>query len=95
MYILMFIYGWFYYGFYYFIGGVFATYSLNFLVKKLWLTPLIINAISIVIFLIMVYNNMIAQLDRAYVLYFNYMPIVGGSVFTNFVIWIYRKISSK
>ena len=86
-----FIIGWFYYSIYYMLFSVFATLMLNRVTKRLWLSPLIINAVSIVLLIVLVKNNLIADGDATYAMYFNYMPIVFASVLLNFLIAIKRK----
>lgn len=72
--------------------SVFATLMLNRVTKRLWLSPLIINAVSIVLLILLVKNNLIADGDATYAMYFNYMPIVFASVLVNCLIALKRKI---
>lgn len=71
--------------------SVFATLMLNQVTKRLWLSPLIINAVSIVLLIVLVKNNLIADGDATYAMYFNYMPIVFASVLINALIALKRK----
>jgi len=90
-----FIIGWFYYSFYYMLFSAFATLMLNRMTKKLWLSPLIINAVSILLLIILVKNNLIADGDATYAMYFNYMPIVFASLLINSLVGIKRKLFKK
>lgn len=86
------IIGWFYYSFYYmFFSGV-ATLMLNRVTKRLWLSPLIINAVSVLLLILLIKNNLIADGDATYAMYFNYMPIVFASVMVNVFIGIKRAV---
>ncbi|MFH5836440.1 hypothetical protein ACHAL6_10230 [Proteiniclasticum sp. C24MP] len=90
--IIKFIYGWFFYSAYYMLASAFMTVALNRVTKRLWLTPLIINAVSIVILLAAASSGWIPEKDATYAMYFNYMPIVFASVAVNLCIGIYRKL---
>lgn len=92
---IKFIYGWFFYSTYYMLGSAFMTVTLNRITKRLWLTPLIINAVSVVILLLASSSGWIAQSDATYAMYFNYMPIVFASVCVNMGIGIYRIMKVK
>lgn len=87
-----FVIGWFYYSFYYMLFSVFATLMLNRFTKRLWLSPLIINAVSIVLLILIVKNNWIAGGDATYAMYFNYMPIVFASIVLNLSIGIKNQL---
>ena len=93
--ILNFVYGWFYYGFLYMALSAFATVMLNRATKNLWLSPLIINAVSIIILLIMIYGKFISQEDAGFAMYFVYMPIVASSILVNLTIYVIEKIKAK
>lgn len=91
----LFIKAWFYYSFYYMALSVFATLMLNRATKRLWLSPLIINAVSIIILLILIYQSSISPADASQEMYFTYMPIVFSSLFTNIIVYIIREIKDK
>lgn len=91
----LFIKGWFYYSFYYMVLSVFATLMLNRVTKRLWLSPLIINAVSIIILLIMVYGSLIGPAEATQEMYFTYMPVVFSSALTNVMVYIIRKTKKK
>lgn len=90
--IIKFIYGWFYYSTYYMLASAFMTVALNRVTKRLWLTPLIINAVSVVVLLLAASSGLIPKENATYAMYFNYMPIVFASAAVNICIGIYRKI---
>lgn len=90
--IVKFIYGWFYYSTYYMLASAFMTVALNRVTKRLWLTPLIINAVSIAVLLLAATSGWIPTENATYAMYFNYMPIVFASASINVCIGIYRKI---
>ena len=69
----------------------FCTLMLNRVTKRLWLSPLIVNAIIIIILLIMVYGSFISQEDASYAMYFIYMPIVFASRVVNLVVYFIYK----
>lgn len=91
----LFVQAWFYYSFYYMVFSVFSTLMLNRVTKNLWLSPLIINAVSISILLILVYQSLITSAEATQQMYFTYMPIVFSSVLANFIIYLSRKIKKK
>jgi hypothetical protein len=90
--VIQFFYGWFYYGIYYMMASAFVTLMLNRVTKRLWLSPLIINAVSVVILLTAAALGWIASENATYAMYFNYMPIVFASVLTNTLVWFGRKL---
>ena len=86
--------GWFYYGIIYMGLSILATFMLNKVVKKLWLVPLLINAIAIVLLLIGAKMNFVPYEEQAFALYFVYMPIVFASIIFNLSINIKRKVET-
>lgn len=93
--LFLFIKGWFYYSFYYMALSVFATLMLNKVTKRLWLSPLIINAVSIAILLVLVYTSAISVSGASQEMYFTYMPIVFSSAITNVVLYLSKEIKNK
>lgn len=93
--LVRFIIGWFYYSFYYMLFSALATIVLNRVTKKLWLTPLIINGVSIALLILSISNGWIGGNEATYALYFNYMPIVFASVTVNLLIGVKNKIKIK
>lgn len=91
----LFIKAWFYYSFYYMALSVFATLMLNRVTKNLWLSPLIINAVSIVILLLWIYSSSVPAADASQEMYFTYLPIVFSSVVTNFVLYLIRRFKKS
>lgn len=84
--LMTFIMGWFYYSFYYMLLAGFATLILNKVTKRLWLSPLIVNAVSALVLYWAVKNGWISGHRATYAMYFNYMPIVFTSVVINAMI---------
>lgn len=93
--IIKFIYGWFYYSTYYMLSSAFVTVTLNRVTKRLWLTPLIVNAVSAAILIAAASFGWISGKNASYAMYFNYMPIVFASIVVNICIGLYRKIEQK
>lgn len=89
------IIGWFYYGIFYMGLSIAATLMFNRAVKQLWLTPLLINALAIIILLVSSAFHMVPQDSVGFSIYFVYMPIVAASVFCNTVIGLYRHYQKK
>ena len=78
--IKMMIIGWFYYGILFMAGSVVVTSLLNRVFTKLYIPPLIVNAVSVLL------------LVTGFRLGFNYMPVVFASAMYNFIIFIIRKL---
>lgn len=77
------------------LASGFITVVLNRVTRRLWLSPLIVNAVSILILLSAASFGWIAQKDATYAMYFNYMPIVFGSIMVNLSIGIFRVLDRK
>lgn len=73
------IIGWFYYGIFYMGLSILATHIINKVTKKWYLSPLIINAISIIVLFIGRAINIIPDSEFTFAVYFIYMPIVAAS----------------
>lgn len=89
----MIILAWLYYSWYYILLSVLVTLMLNRLFKKLWLPPLLINAIAALLLLYMTRSGMLNQQAASYAMYFNYVPVVLSSIITNIVIYFRQKNS--
>lgn len=85
------IIGWFYYGIFYMGGAIVVTIMLNRIVKKYTTAPLLLNAVSIISLLAMVYFRQITNEQFWFHLFFTYMPIVFGSSVCNFILFLIRK----
>ena len=86
------IIGWFYYGIFFMAGSVIITALLNKVFHKLYIPPLIINAVSALLLIIgfkMGFSNM------GYAMYFNYIPVVVASITYNLTVFIVRKIKKR
>ena len=86
------IIGWFYYGIWFMAGSIIVTSLLNRVFTKLYIPPLIVNAISAMILLI---GFKLGLPNMGYAMYFNYMPVVFASVMYNFIIFIIRKLKKR
>ncbi|MDO5096053.1 MAG: hypothetical protein Q4D65_05775 [Peptostreptococcaceae bacterium] len=91
----MIILAWLYYSWYYILLSVLVTLMLNRLFKKLWLPPLLINAIAVLLLLYMTKSGMLHQEAASYAMYFNYVPVVLSSIITNIVIYFRQKNSRR
>lgn len=80
----MLIFAWLYYSSLYIVGSIIITLALNKVVKKLYLSPLIINMISVILLLI-------SKGDRTYSMYFIYVPVVLASSILNVLIYIIKR----
>ena len=86
------IIGWFYYGILFIIGSIVVTALLNRVFNKLYIPPLIVNAVSVILLFIGLKLNM---KNPGYALYFNYIHTVAASVTYNFIIFIVRKLQKR
>lgn len=91
----MIILAWFYYSFYYLLLGAFITIFINRLTKKLYIAPLLINAISGIMLIVVAKYNIISAEQATYALYFNYMPTVAISIIINLILYINKKIKGN
>ncbi len=89
------IIGWFYYGIIYMGISILATVMFNKVTKRWYLSPLIINAIAIIILLAGAQLGFIPESEQAFALYFVYMPIVVASFTFNGVKEIVKLIKLK
>ncbi|MDO5061776.1 MAG: hypothetical protein Q4D77_01250 [Peptostreptococcaceae bacterium] len=87
----MIIFAWLYYSSYYILISILITLVMNRLLNKLWLTPLLINAIAALLLLTVTNVGWIDREAATYAMYFNYVPVVLTSIVTNLVIYIRRK----
>ncbi|MGX7112558.1 hypothetical protein [Gemella cuniculi] len=86
---------WYTYSKWYILGSWFITYIMNIAFKKLWLSPLLINAIALLVLFLGIYFK-IVQGKEVGVSFLNvYMPIFFASVVMNLVVYSYRKIKIK
>lgn len=88
-------FGWFYYGIYYMAISLVVTLFLNRLTSKLWLPPLIINAICVIVLIGGIKFQMISAEQATFGVYFNYLPVVSTSIVTNLVLFIIRKLKER
>ena len=78
--------GWFYYGIWFMAGSIIVTSLLNRVFTKLYIPPLIVNAMI---------GFKLGLPNMGYAMYFNYMPVVFASVMYNFIIFIIRKLKKR
>lgn len=74
------------------LASVFVTMMLNRVTKRLWLSPLLVNAVSVIILLAAAGFGWISGENATYAMYFNYMPIVFASIAVNILIALGRKL---
>ncbi len=91
----MIILAWFYYSMIYIALGLVVTLVINRLLQKLYLAPLIINAIAAILLFGVAKMHWISEADATFAMYFTYVPVVLTSVITNGTIFIYRRIKQK
>lgn len=95
MYIVaLFIY-WYVYSKFYILGSLFVTHILNVAFKKLWLSPLIINASCLILLIGGVAINFIKMVTLQDAIYRIYLPIVFSSICMNIVLFIVKKLKEK
>lgn len=95
MYILYLMAYWYTYSKWYILGSWFVTHMLNVAFKKLWLSPLIINAVAIILLALGIYLGMIKGQEVGISFLSVYMPIVFSSILMNLIVIVYRKIKEK
>lgn len=89
------VFAWFYYSSYYIAISILVTLFLNRLSSKLWLAPLIVNAICAVVLIGGVKLGVLSETQATYGMYFNYLPVVITSILTNLSIYIARKLKKR
>lgn len=82
------IIGWFYYSSIFMAGSIIVTALLNRVFNKLYIPPLVINAVSVILLLIAYKLNV---RNMSYAVYFNYIPVVAASIIYNISVFIIRK----
>lgn len=83
--------GWFYYGIFYMGASVFATIVLNRVSNYYRTAPLLINAFSILVLLLMYRYTGMSSDQFWYYLLFVYMPIVASSLVFNLGVALIKK----
>lgn len=86
---------WYTYSKWYILGSWFITYILNIAFKKLWLSPLLINALALGVLFIWIYYKLIEGQEVGASVLNVYMPIVFSSIIMNLVVFSTRKIKLK
>lgn len=106
MIILQMIAIWFYYSFWFLLIAFCITLVFNRFLKKLWLSPMIINVIALAVLAFDIYQrgsghsfvekfNWYLQSDFAMNIWLYYLPVVFMSVMTNVCIQIIRIVKRK
>lgn len=83
--------GWFYYGIFYMGLSIMATMLINRVAKHYYTAPLVINAVSVVIFVLLILCRQMSVEQFWINLCFVYMPIVAASAVCNVVLFLIRK----
>lgn len=86
---------WYTYSKWYILGSIFVTHILNTAFKKLWLSPLLVNAASLLILAFGIYIKLIAKNQVIISVISIYLPVVFTSIVLNIMIFIYKKIKKK
>lgn len=86
------IIGWFYYSSVFMADSIIVTALLNRIFNKLYIPPLVINAVSVVLLITAYKLNM---KNMSYAVYFNYIPVVTASIIYNISIFIIRKFLGR
>lgn len=87
--------GWFYYGILYMGLSVLATIMINKLVRQWYVTPLVINAIAILVLLLGANAGFIPAEEQAFAIYFIYMPIVVASFGFNLASEVFKRLGLR
>ena len=86
---------WYTYSKWYILGAWFITHILNIAFKKLWLSPLLINALALAVLFIGIYYKLIEGQEVGASVLNVYMPIVFASIMMNLLIFAIRKVRLK
>ena len=86
---------WYTYRKWYILGSWVITYILNRAFKKLWLSPLLINALALGVLFIGIYYKLIEGQEVGASVLNVYMPIVFASIMMNLLIFTIRKVKIK
>ena len=86
---------WYTYSKWYILGAWFITHIFNIAFKKLWLSPLLINALALGVLFIGIYYKLIEGQEVGASVLNVYMPIVFASIMMNLLIFTIRKVRLK
>lgn len=86
---------WYFYSKFYILGSVLVTHILNVSFKKYWLSPLIVNAVCVLLFFIGINIGMIKNDEIFVTILMGYLPIVFTSIVMNLITIVYKKIRRK
>ena len=86
---------WYTYSKFYILGSLFVTTLFNHAFKKLWLSPLLVNAVALLMLFIGMKLDMITGQEITFSVLNVYMPVVFFSAVMNLTIFGYRKLKQK
>ena len=86
---------WYTYSKWYILGSWFITHILNIAFKRLWLSPLLINALALIVLFVGIYYKLVEGQEVGASVLNVYMPIVFSSIIMNLLIFTTRKIIIK
>lgn len=92
---MAFIVYWYFFSKYYILGSLLVTHLLNVTFKRLWLSPLLINAVAVLLLLIGVQVGFVKTATLFDAVYRIYVPVVLFSILMNFFIYLYRMLKEK
>lgn len=106
MIILQMIAIWFYYSFWFILISFCITLVFNRFLKKLWLSPMVINVIALAVLVLDIFQrgqgqgflekfNWYLQSDYALNIWMYYLPVVFISILTNIIIQMIRIIKRR
>lgn len=86
---------WYFFSKYYILGSLLVTHLLNVSFKRLWLSPLLVNAVSVVLLLVGVQVGFVKTETLFDAIYRIYVPVVLFSFLMNVWIYFYRKMKVR
>lgn len=95
MYIFHLMAYWYVFSKFYILGSLFVTHMLNVTYKKLWLTPLIINAIAVLLLIGGIAVKFIPPTSVFQSVLQIYLPIVFASLMMNGIIGVFHILRRK
>ena len=95
MYILYLLAYWYTYSKWYILWSWFITHIFNISFKKLCLSPLLINAVALIVLALGIYFKMVQGKEVGASVLNVYMPVVFSSIIMNLLVFATRKIKLK
>lgn len=93
--LLQLITAWYFYSKFYILGSILVTHILNLSFKKYWISPLIVNAVCVIMLAVGIGIGMIKNDEIVSSIYFGYLPIVFTSIVMNISIILFKKLRRK